>query len=353
MHHSSPIRSLAAMCVCTLAAVVAVAGQPASGQNHTAQTPVALFTGGSITQQQLEQAAGTSLERLRTQMYELQVRTLKRLIFEKLLQQEAKQEGTTTAQLLKEHVNGAVKAPDPKRVDALLKRYRTRLGKDKKKARARIVMLLERQELAQARAAYQEQLFAKHGVRILLTPPRTRIPITASDPVRGPMHAPVTIVEFSDFQCPYCGRVQPVIKQILEKYPTQVRLVFKNTPLPFHPYAKGAAEAALCAGKQGKFWQMHDWLYSHQQELGKKWMPEAIKATGVDQAQLSACIKSHVEIKKIDSDLKLSHEVGVNATPTFFIDGRLVRGAQPFATFDEIIRDELSRKTKDGTPNQR
>ena len=346
MRHSSLIRILSMVCVCLLAAVTAPAGQTVAKQAKTASQPVAVFAGGSISQQELDQAAGISLERLRTQMYELKVRTLKRMLFERLLQEEAKHEGKTTAQLLKENVEDKVKAPDPKRVDELLKRYQRQLGKDKKKARAKVVTALKRQEEAQLRTAYQEELFAKHGVHILLTPPRIRIPITPEDPVRGPKNAPVTIVEFSDFQCPYCGRVQPVIERLLKKYPTQVRLIFKNTPLSFHPYAKGAAEAALCAGKQGKFWEMHDWLYSHQQELGKDWMPKAVKATGVDQAKLSACIKSHVEIKKIDQDLRLSHEVGVNATPTFFIDGRMVRGAQPFATFDEIIRDELARKGK-------
>jgi len=328
-----------------LTAGLAMAGQPGAGHPKAAGVPVALFAGGSISQQQLDRAAGVDLERLRTQMYEVRLRTLKRLIFNALLASEAKQEGKTTAELLKENVTDKIKAPDPKRVDTLLKRYRTQLGKNEKKARARIVTALKRQEEAKVREAYEKELFAKHGVRILLTPPRTAIPITAEDPVLGPKDAPVTIVEFSDFQCPYCARVQPALTRLLKAYPHEIRLVFKNMPLPFHSHAKGAAEVALCAGKQGKFWKMYDWLYSHQQELGKDWIPEAVKATGVDQATLSACITSHVELKKIDQDLKLSHEVGVNATPTFFINGRMVRGAQPFETFDEIVRDELGRST--------
>ena len=346
MHCSSLIRVVCVSFVSVLVAGLVVAGQPAGEQSHAAAKPVALFAGGSISQQQLNQVAGMELERLRTQMYQVRLRTLKRMIFNTLLAQEAKQQGKTTAQLLKENITGKIKAPEAKRVDALLKRYRSQLGKDEKKARARIVTALKRQEESQVRAAYEEELFAKHGVRILLTPPRTGIPITSEDPVRGPKNAPVTIVEFTDFQCPYCARVQPVLTKLFKKYPGTIRLVYKNTPLPFHPYAKAAAEVALCAGKQGKFWQMYDWLYGHQQELSKDWIPEAVKATGVDQKTLKVCINSHVELKKIDQDLKLSHEVGVNATPSFFINGRMVRGAQPFATFDEIVRDELMRKAK-------
>ena len=158
---------------------------------------------------------------------------------------------------------------------------------------------------------------------------------------RGAKNAKVTIVEFSDFQCPFCSRVEPTLADILKAYPDDVRVVWRNEPLPFHPNAMPAAEAACAAADQGKFWEVHDLMYKNQQQLSpdsyKKWAQEA----GVNMDKWQKSVDSHACKDKIEADAKYAGSIGANGTPNFFIDGRQLVGAQPVAAFKTIIDEEL------------
>jgi protein-disulfide isomerase len=186
------------------------------------------------------------------------------------------------------------------------------------------------------------------------TPPKPAAPPPASvrkvatgdGPVKGGKDAKVTIVEFSDFQCPFCGRVEPTLKQIQDKYGDDVRIVWRNEPLPFHPNATPAAEAAMAAGAQGKFWQMHDLMYQNQRELSAASYEKWAQQIGLDMSKFKADVASHKFAAQVKADADYARSVGANGTPNFFIDGRQLVGAQPFPAFQQIIDQELA-KAKD------
>ncbi len=166
-------------------------------------------------------------------------------------------------------------------------------------------------------------------------------------PAKGPKNAPVTIVEWSDFQCPFCGRAQPTLKQVMEQYAGKVRLVWKNQPLPFHPNAMPAAEAAMAAYQLGgaeKFWKMHDLFFEKQNELSPAYYEQVAREVGLDVSKWKAAVESHGAQPVIQADMSAGNAVGANGTPTFFINGKKLVGAQPFESFKAMIDAELSSK---------
>jgi protein-disulfide isomerase len=162
-------------------------------------------------------------------------------------------------------------------------------------------------------------------------------------PTRGPKNAKVTIVEFSDFQCPFCGRVVPTVRQIEETYKGKVRLAFKNQPLPFHNNAQTAAEAAMAANEQGKFWEMHDKMFANQQALDRASLEKYAEEIGLNMGKFKAALDSGKFKDKVQKDSAEGTKIGANGTPTFFINGQKVEGAQPFDSFKTVIDAELAK----------
>ena len=156
-------------------------------------------------------------------------------------------------------------------------------------------------------------------------------------PVRGPADAKITIVQFSEFQCPYCKRGAANVEEVMKAFPTQVKVVFKNFPLPFHAQAKGAAAAALAAKNQGKFWEMHDLLFANQQALGEEKYLELAKQLGLNEEQFKTDLTSEKTQKAIEDDSTLGETVGIRGTPGYFINGVQLTGAQPPEAFKPII----------------
>jgi len=160
-------------------------------------------------------------------------------------------------------------------------------------------------------------------------------------PVRGPKHAPISVVLFSDFQCPFCGRVEPSISALEKAYPGKVRVAWKNYPLPFHNNAKPAAEAALAANEQGKFWQMHEILFKNQQALTGPDLEKYAKEIGLDMTKFKAAMDSHKFAAQVEADMKQGSALGVSGTPAAFVNGHLVSGAVPVDEFKKIVEAEL------------
>ncbi len=151
-------------------------------------------------------------------------------------------------------------------------------------------------------------------------PPLLRVPVGSQDHMRGPEDAAVTLVEYGDFQCPYCGAAYPIVKELVDREP--IRFVFRNFPITtLHPRAETAAEAAEAAGAQGKYWQMHDWIYEHQQTIAPDDHREAASRLGLDARRLAKDVAEHRHEKKIHDDFMGGVRSGVNGTPTFFING--------------------------------
>jgi protein-disulfide isomerase len=183
---------------------------------------------------------------------------------------------------------------------------------------------------------------------------RKRIPLSGE--VRGPADALITIVEFSDFQCPFCGRVEPTLTKVMDDYKGKVRVYFKHYPLPFHQDAPLASEAALAAGAQGKFWEMHDKLFANQQSIKRPDLEKYGQELGLDMAKFRQALDTHTFKARIDQDTALGGQVGVDGTPAFYINGRLISGAQPYGEFKKIIDEELATAQKlmaSGTPRAR
>jgi protein-disulfide isomerase len=164
-----------------------------------------------------------------------------------------------------------------------------------------------------------------------------------TSPFKGKADAKVTIVEFSDFQCPYCSNATAILKEVAKAYPKDVRIVFKNFPLPFHTQAEGAALAALCANDQNPeaFWKMHDMMFENQNKLDVETLKENAKKIGLKADAFNECLSSEKLKSLIEADKKQGGELGIKSTPTIFVNGKLVQGAQDIAVFKEIIDAEL------------
>ena len=180
--------------------------------------------------------------------------------------------------------------------------------------------------------------------RLVQDAPRQQIELAADDPIQGNASAMVTLVEYSDFQCPFCAQVMPTLKRVQQTYGDRVRIVWKNFPLTaIHPQAFGAAQAGRCAQEQGKFWELHDRLFANQQAL----QPESLKAhavaVGLDAAAFDTCLDSGKHADAVQAEMDVATALGVVSTPTVFINGRLVSGAQPYDVFAKIIDEELAR----------
>jgi len=218
-------------------------------------------------------------------------------------------------------------------------------GRTLEQLRGQITDFLASQRALQARAQLVEELKGKGaGVRVLLDPPRYTVATAAIDPVRGPADAPVTIIEFSDYQCPFCARVNPTLDQVRKTYGDKVKIIFKDFPLPNHPQAPKASEAAHCAGEQGKYWEMHDHMFANQRALNVPELKQYAGGLGLDTAKFNQCLDSGKHAGLVASGLAQGEKMGVNSTPTLYINGRPLIGAQPFSAFKQIIDEELSRR---------
>jgi protein-disulfide isomerase len=219
-------------------------------------------------------------------------------------------------------------------------------GRTLDQLRGEIKPYLEERRRQQARAMLVEELKAKSGgsVKVMLDPPRYTVPTSDEDPVRGNPAAPVTIVEFSDYQCPFCARVNPTLDRVRQTYGDKVKIVFKDFPLGNHPQAPKAAEAARCAGEQSKYWEMHDAMFANQRALDVPALKQTARAIGLNGATFDQCLDSGKWAAAVSSGTALGEKMGVNSTPTLYINGRAVIGAMPFENFKAIIDEELARR---------
>ena len=165
-------------------------------------------------------------------------------------------------------------------------------------------------------------------------------------PIKGPKDAPVTIVEFSDFECPFCKRVLPSVDQVMKEYNGKVRLAFRNNPLPFHPKAMPSAKAAVAAHKQGKFWEMYEKLFANQQALSDENYKKWAKELKLDVKKFEKDMADAATQKQIEADANFARSNGAGGTPSFFINGVLLVGAQPYEKFKEVIDAVLAENTQ-------
>jgi len=213
---------------------------------------------------------------------------------------------------------------------------------------AAIQQYLEQQQQASAKRDLIAEL-RKGGpaVRVTMTVPRATVTVNADDPSQGKADAPVTVVEYSDFQCPFCLRVMPTLKELRTKYGDKMRLVWKDFPLTqIHPQAFVAAQAGNCAREQGKFWEYHDQLFANQSALQPENLKKYAAAVGLDAAKFNECLDSSKYESRVQDSIGIGTRLGINSTPTVYVNGRMVNGAQPLEEFTQIIDEELARGGK-------
>lgn len=302
-----------------------------------------------VTLQELEQGLAVQLARLDEQRHQLMQSKLDELIQERLLGQEAKRRGVTVEALLKEEVSSKVTEVTEAEVTTFITQNKARLKGDAAELRPKVREYLTSERVGSQQRAYVAGLRQKSQVEVFLKEPEPiRIPVKVEGAfVKGPRDAPVTIVEFSDFQCPFCRTVVGTVKEVMRQYAGQVKWVYRDFPIPnLHPQAAKAAEAARCAGEQEKFWEYHDLLFDSQAQWGTADFKRFADQLKLDAKRFELCLESGKHQAAVQSDIEGGTRLGVTGTPTFFINGRLLVGAQPLENFKKIIEAELHQTSK-------
>jgi protein-disulfide isomerase len=335
--------SLPAIVLCAL--VFGVATQVAAGPTGAAagDGKVATVGGHTITRAELETHVRPKLIEIENERYEALREGLDEMVAEEIMKQEAKARGITPEALEKAEIDAKVAEPTDDEIQKVYDENKAQLsGQTLEQTKPRIVAYLKQQKAETRRGAFLEELKGKYKTAVTLRPPVVEVATAGRPEKGGGAKAPVTIIEFSDYECPFCGRAEQVIGKVMETYGNKVRLVFRDFPLPMHSDARPAAEAANCANAQGKFWEYHQKLFANQSALGEDKLKSYAEALGLDGAKFAQCLQEKPFRAAIDKDIADGAKVGVSGTPAFFINGRMLSGAQPFEKFKEVIDEELA-----------
>jgi protein-disulfide isomerase len=329
------------------ATLLACSSAPAQ---QTASEPAARFGDRTITVKELDdkwKAEDPSAHAEATQkLYEGRRNALDALVADSLIAEAAKGKGMSPDAFVEAEIARRAKPLTEAEVVTFYQQNVNQMqGRSLDVMAPAISRYLEEQRRLEARQALVAEL--RKGappLRVMIDAPRHEVTLESTDPALGSASAPVTIVEFSDFQCPFCQRVAPTLKKVRETYGDKVRIVWKDFPLTqIHPEAFKAGEAAHCAGEQGKYWEYHDRLFSNQEALKPADLKRHAADLGLDSAKFDACVDSSKYGERVRDGVAQGTRLGVNSTPTIYVNGRLLSGAQPYETFVTVIDEELSR----------
>lgn len=348
--HSS-LHAVAAIGLIMLTACSSTRAEQGKATSQPSQSDVVATVGAaSITLEEVDaralQEPVTSFgsAKLVQALYMARRATIEAIIGNRLLDEEAKARGIDRATLVEREIAAKAPVPTEAEIVAWYQANPQRVnGATLDQVRAPIKNLLLEQRMDAARSSFIESLKAKTTIAINLDPPRFEVS-DGGRPVRGSASAPIELIEFSDFQCPFCQRANPTVEQVLKTYGDRIKFVYRHYPLPNHPNARPAAEAAACAEAQGKFWEYHDRLFANPTKLSDADLKGHAAALGLDTGKFNTCVDNHQQKPGVDKDIADAENVGVTGTPAFFINGRAIDGAQPFEAFKRVIDEELARK---------
>ncbi|MEW6431854.1 MAG: thioredoxin domain-containing protein [Myxococcota bacterium] len=306
-------------------------------------TPVARYGDKTITLKDVDATLSAQLKQMEKQKLELRQRAAEQMAVQEMVKAEAAKVGQTEEQWLKANIDGKIPAPSDEEIQKVFTENQARMppGATVESMKEQIIGFLQQDAKRDVAMKVFDELKSKNNYALLLEEPR--VVVEARGPSRGPDNAKVTIVEFSDFECPFCSKAEDSVNQVMEQYAGKVKLVFRHFPLSFHPHAAKAAEAAMCAEEQGKFWEMHKVLFANQQKLGVEDLKAHAATLGLDAAKFNACLDGGSKKALVDADQKAGTEAGVNGTPAFFINGKMLSGALPFPEFKKVIDAELAK----------
>jgi len=310
--------------------------------------PLAIFAGEPIYENQLPAAEQAQLQRMLQQVYGVRRRALQTVLNKKLLEAEAKKRGGSVEDLVKSEVDSKVADPSDDEVKAHYQAHQGQINQPFDEAKEKIRKELKDQEIQKARVAYVQGLMQRSisdgGVVVLIKPPKVEV---SFDParLRGDPKAPITIVEFSDYSCPYCRQAESTVNELLVKYQGKIKFGYRDFPLrQMHPHAELAAEAARCAGEQNKYWEYHDLLFANPDKQGRDDLIAQARGLQLDDKRFDECLSSGRYKPQIEQDIQLGMHSGVLSTPEFFVNGTSLHGAQPAQAFEKIINRELSKQ---------
>ena len=305
----------------------------------------AKINGKVITMDELLNGVESELYEAQMKVHEIKMNRLRALVLKKFMEADPKFKGNND-DFLEKHIASKVTVSQ-KQIDAFVKERKIPKAQLNENLKAKIKEFLEREEKRKAIENWMAQKTQKSPVEVYFQEPsRPVFEIALGDaPIKGKPDAKVTVVEFSDFQCPFCAKGADILNELKKKYGNKIKIAFKNFPLPFHKEAKIAAEAAMCANEQGsdKFWKMHDSLFKNQSDLKKEGLLKQAKALKLDMTKFTACLDGGKYGQRVMADMEEGKKVGVKSTPAFFVNGQLINGAQPIEVFSELIDKELAK----------
>lgn len=330
--------------------VSSVHGAASDVQNKPGTSVVAQVGDTQITEKQLEKQSAADLARARAgllraryEYYSAEREAVDKEIDQDLLAEEARDENLTVDELLKRHVESKIKNPS----EETLRFYFLNIKTDQpySAVRPKIVDRIHSLQEKNYTEEYVKSLRAKRKVTILLEPPREEVAV-GDTPVMGPSDAQVTIIEFADFQCPYCRAAEPTLNQLREQYKDKIRYSYRDFPLPMHPYAEKAAEASRCAGEQGQFWPYHDRLFTGDAEsLSDARLRSTAADLKLDSGKFDKCLDSGKEQAAVAKDFDQGKSLGITGTPSFFINGYYISGAVSYDQLRELVDQQLAQRT--------
>jgi protein-disulfide isomerase len=329
----------------------------ACGGGPTAQSPssptqlvgdskavVAEVDGEKITEEKLNEVISGQLIQIQSQVYDIKKQGLESLIDERLIGKEAKKRGITVDELFKVEVIEKVGTISDEEVQGFYNDNKDKLGgRSFDELKQAIKSELQNRKARLYRANFLDRMRSASNIKIHLAPPKVQVSAD-DDPSKGGKDAKVTVIEFTDYQCPFCSKVRPTVKQLIADYGDKVRYVLRDFPLEFHPAAKKAAEAAQCAGDQDKYWEYSELLWNNQKSLETPDLKRYAGELKLDQKKFDVCLDDGKYAAEVDKDQADGAKAGVNGTPTFFINGRVLSGALPLDQFKQIIDAELAGK---------
>lgn len=325
------------------ALALSVAGCAASDRPET----LATIDGDPVTMADVEELAGTELGQLdheyNVRRYQLIESALEQLVRDRLLDSEAEARGVTTDELVAAETGATEPVTDEEVAEWYNRNEASLGGRSLEELYQQIVDYLEGTRRQQMLNQLAQRLRQEREVVFLLEPFRVELHNVGA-PAQGPAGAPVTLTEFSDFECPYCGRFFPTLQQLKENYGDRLRIVYRQFPLNNHPNAYPAALASLCAHEQGRFWEMHDLMFAEQDRLEVESLKEKAGRLGLDRARFDACLDSAQYAEQVRQDVLEANRVGVQGTPAVYVNGIPVpRGAAPYPVIAGMIDEELER----------
>lgn len=329
--------------IAVTALVTALSAVPAARAGSASDEVVATVGDRQITEAELNKQIAGQIAMMQNKFYDMKKKAIEGIADDYLAEQEAKKLNISKEAYIKQEIDDKAPPPSEAEVKKFYDDRKAQIHRPYDEIKDQIASFLRKQALTKRRQEVFSKLESQAGLKILLQPPRLHVAADGSA-VTGPKDAPVTIVEFSDFQCPFCRRAEDSLTAVRKEYGNKLRTVYRDYPLPIHDHALKAAQAARCAEEQGKFWPYHDALFADQTKLDDAGLKATAAKLKLKTKQFDSCLDSGKYADAVKKDSDYGSSLGVHGTPAFFINGRFLDGAQPPQAFEEVINDELARQ---------